>query len=133
MTTHAIIIFDGVCKFCSRLVQFLIKRDPDGYFRFAAMQSESGKKWIRTCGMEPESAETLVLIEKSACLHKSDALIGIAARLTGFRPAAIFLKLIPRPMRNAAYRIVARNRYRWFGRSSACRLPTKDILNRFIN
>ena len=133
MTTHGIIIFDGICNVCSRLVQFLIKRDPNAYFRFASMQSETGKKLIGACGMPPDLAETIVLIEKTGCLNKSDAVIAIANRLTGFWPVGNFLKLIPRPIRDVVYSVVARNRYKWFGRRSACKLPAKYNRERFMN
>lgn len=129
---HAVVLFDGVCTFCNRSVQFIIKRDRSGYFRFASQQSGAGSALL--AGL-PEAAGTdsIVLIEQGRAYTESTAVLRIARRLDGLWKAAYLAIVIPRPVRDLVYRSFARRRYRWFGKESACMMPTPDIRERFLS
>lgn len=127
----AIILFDGVCNFCNRSVQFIIKRDPKGYFLFASQQSEAGKRLMEKYNIESDM-KSIVLIEEDQFYQKSSAAIRICRHLSGVWKIGSIFNVIPRPFRDALYDIVARNRYKWFGRSDTCMLPSIDIKERFL-
>jgi len=129
----AIVLFDGVCNLCSGSVQFIIRRDPKARFRFAAMQSEIGRALMVQCRMPLEPIESFVLIEGAECLIKSDAAIHIARRLSGLWPLLSALAVIPRPLRDLGYDVIARHRYAWFGKKSACMVPSAKDRERFLD
>jgi predicted DCC family thiol-disulfide oxidoreductase YuxK len=129
---HAIVLFDGVCHLCTSTVQFIIKRDPQGYFTFASLQSEVGRTLLEEHGLQPDALETLVLVEGSHCFTRSDAALRVAQQLSGGWSLLRILLLVPKPIRDWGYTIIARNRYRWFGRRETCMVPSRDILNRFL-
>jgi predicted DCC family thiol-disulfide oxidoreductase YuxK len=128
---HAIVLFDGVCSLCSRSVQFIIKRDRRGYFRFASLQSDTGKRLLAD---RPDFAngDSLVLIENGRYYRESSAVLRIARRLDGIWKSAVVGIAVPRPLRDALYQYMARNRYRWFGRQEACMLPSAKQRERFL-
>ena len=128
----AIILFDGVCNLCNASVWFIIDRDPSERFRFASLQSEFGQARLREFGLSDLAQETLVLIEGGKCYTRSTGALRIARRLT--RPWNLLygLILLPAPLRNMLYDWIARSRYRWFGRTETCRLPTPDLTRRFL-
>jgi len=130
---HPIILFDGVCNLCSRAVRFVLKRDCPKAFRFAAMQSEAGRKFLGQFGLPEGGVDYLVLVERGRCYMKSDAVIRIAARLTPlWRCWALVARLVPRFLRDLKYDLIARWRYRIFGRRSTCLLPPPDAADRFL-
>ncbi|MCZ8512782.1 thiol-disulfide oxidoreductase DCC family protein [Paenibacillus filicis] len=128
----AIVFYDGTCGLCNRVVQFIIPRDPRGRFRFAALQSEIGKKMLRERGMDPEAPDTFVLLEGDRLYTRSTAGLHVLRRLGGAWPLTYALILVPRPFRDGMYNLIARSRYRWFGRSDACMLPDRSVRQRFI-
>jgi predicted DCC family thiol-disulfide oxidoreductase YuxK len=132
MPEQAIVLFDGVCNLCAWSVQFIIRRDPDGYFKFAAIQSEMGRRLLLERGVSSEELDTLVLISGDQALTRSDAAIEIARRLSGLWKVGSWLGFVPRPIRDWVYNLIARNRYRWFGKQPTCLLPTRKHLARFI-
>jgi predicted DCC family thiol-disulfide oxidoreductase YuxK len=129
---HAIVLFDGVCHLCTSTVQFIIKRDPHGAFMFASLQSEVGSKLLEEHGLSPEALDTFVLIEGARCFTRSDAALRVAQHLSGGWSLCRVLSLIPRPVRDWSYTVIARNRYRWFGRRETCMIPSRDLLDRFL-
>ena len=131
---HPVVLFDGVCNLCSAAVQFILDRDRRGRFRFAALQSEVGAALLQRFGVAvPEGdPDTVLLLEGGAVYSHSSAALRIARRLDGAWPALYALMLLPRPLRDAGYRWIARNRYRWFGRTEQCRLPTPELRARFL-
>ena len=130
--THAIILFDGVCNLCTSTVQCIIKRDPHGYFTFASLQSEVGRMLLAEYGLPPDVLDTFVLVEGSRCFTRSDATLRVAKHLSGGWSLLRVLSLIPKPLRDWGYTIIARNRYRWFGTRETCMVPSRDILDRFL-
>ena len=132
MKNYSIILFDGVCNLCTWSVQFIIKRDPQGRFRFASMQSPTGQRLLKDCGLNPETTDTFVLIEGQSHFTKSDAILKVATYLSGIWPLFRLFSLIPRPIRDPAYHLIARNRYTWFGKRNTCMIPSKELLVRFL-
>jgi predicted DCC family thiol-disulfide oxidoreductase YuxK len=122
-----VVLFDGACTLCNGAVRFLVERDRAGCFRFAALQSEAAAELLRGRGpvSAPGEPESLVLIEGTEVYTHSDAALRIARGLDGAWPLLGILFLVPRSIRDAVYRFVARRRYRWFGRTAAC--PIFDL------
>jgi predicted DCC family thiol-disulfide oxidoreductase YuxK len=126
-----LVLFDGPCNLCNASVLFIIDRDPAGRFAFASLQSEAGQAALARHGITGGTPESVVLIDERGAWRESDAAVRIAAGLSGPWRLAGALRVVPRPIRDAAYRYVARRRYRWFG-SDACRLPTPQLLARMV-
>jgi predicted DCC family thiol-disulfide oxidoreductase YuxK len=127
-----LILFDGVCNLCSALVQFVIRHDREAKFRFAAIQSEIGRKIYQSHGLDPADLQTFVFIADGKVVLRSDAAIEVVSRFGGaWRIFAIF-RLVPRVARDFVYSTIARNRYRWFGRKEVCMIPTPEIDERFL-
>lgn len=131
---HPLILYDGVCGLCNRSVQFVIKRDPQAHFRFAPLQSDLAKQLLAN---DPASAAngdlaSVILIESGKIYHRSTAALRIAAHLNAAWPLLSALRLIPRPLRDAAYNFIAQHRYQWFGKQETCQLPTPAQQNRFL-
>ena len=127
-----IILFDGVCNFCNRFVDIVIRRDLGGIFKIGALQSEVGQKILQEIGMPEEDPYSFILIDNGKIWTKSEAILRIVRHLDGLRPIAYILTMIPRLLSDAAYDMIARNRYRLFGRSNTCRLPSPEERDRFI-
>lgn len=131
---HAIILIDGVCHLCHGLTRFIVRRDSAGYFHFASLQSEVGQSLLERGGLQGDDAgETMVLVEGGSYYTRSQAALRIARKLRFPWPLAYALIVVPRPIRDRAYRLVAKNRYRWFGRSETCMVPTPDVRRRFLS
>ncbi|TGE22460.1 thiol-disulfide oxidoreductase DCC family protein [Hymenobacter aquaticus] len=130
----ATILFDGVCNLCNGFVQFIIRRDPAGRFRFASLQSEAGRALLAEHGLvlPATGPETVLLIDDKRVYSHSTAVLRVARHLGGAWPLLTVFQLVPAVLRDAAYRFVARNRYRWFGQREACWLPTPELKQRFL-
>ncbi|MDZ7933659.1 MAG: thiol-disulfide oxidoreductase DCC family protein [Emticicia sp.] len=126
------ILFDGVCNFCNASINFIIDRDSKGIFKFAALQSEVGQELLKKFGLKTADFDSIVAIEGDKVYQKSDAALEIARRMDGIWKGLYFLKIIPAFLRNPVYDLVARNRYRFFGRTDACRIPTPELKARFL-
>lgn len=127
-----LILFDGLCNFCDASVNFVIDHDPQGRFRFAPLQSEVGKSLLLKHGVDATKLESVALIDEEKCYTRSTAALRIARRLRWPWPVLYALVVIPRPLRDLVYDWIARNRYRWFGRREACRVPTPELRARFL-
>jgi predicted DCC family thiol-disulfide oxidoreductase YuxK len=119
----AIIVFDGVCHLCSGWVQFLLRRDRRGRYRFASMQSDSGRALLRTHGLDPDTPVSMLLLEGERARTDSDAILAVVEGLGGAWRAVRVFRLLPGVLRDPLYRWIARHRYRLFGRRSQCWLP----------
>ncbi|MBT6179582.1 MAG: thiol-disulfide oxidoreductase DCC family protein [Deltaproteobacteria bacterium] len=126
-----VILFDGVCNLCNSSVNFVIDRDPQGTIYFAPLQSEYARKLLEKhqIGME---LNTIVLLEDGKVYDRSTAALRIARLLNGPWPLLYASIVIPRFIRDGVYRWIARNRYRWFGKTQACRVPTPELQARFL-
>jgi predicted DCC family thiol-disulfide oxidoreductase YuxK len=165
LAAHPILLYDGVCGLCNRMVQFVLRRDPAAMFRFAALQSELATRILKRHGADARDLDTVYVVVNyeladEQLLSRSDAVSFIlqhmgAAELRsappGLRPGptqatptptiprslfwrvgGLFLRVIPRSLRDWGYRIVARNRYRMFGRYDSCPIPTAGTRSRFL-
>lgn len=140
---HPILLYDGVCGLCNRLVQFVLRRDPAGVFRFAALQSPLAGRILARHGRDARDLNTLYVVVNAEqvdelLLPRSDAVIFILLRLEGtgrsfWRLAGFLLQLVPRALRDWGYGVVARSRYRMFGRYDACPLPSEETRSRFLD
>jgi predicted DCC family thiol-disulfide oxidoreductase YuxK len=136
-SASATILFDGVCNLCNGFVQFVIRHDARGRFRFAALQSEVGQALLAAHGQPTTAAllaspDSVVLLEGGQLYSHSAAVLRIARQLDGPWRLAAVGGLLPQRWRDAAYRFVARHRYRWFGRQESCLLPTPELRARFL-
>ena len=129
-----IVLFDGTCNFCDKSVQFIIKRDPVGHFKYASLQSDVGRE-LREKYKIPEDVDSMVLIEGDKAYTKSAAALHIAKKLDGLWHLAFLFIVVPKPIRDRAYDYIAANRFKWFGKKTeeeACRLPPRNIRERFL-
>jgi predicted DCC family thiol-disulfide oxidoreductase YuxK len=128
-----IILFDGVCNLCNGAVQFIIRNDRRDRFRFAALQSDLGKELCRARHIDTGQIDSIVLIDPGvAYFIKSDAALEIARQLPGYGLLPYMLGWLPRSLRDAVYDLVARNRYRWFGKKDQCMIPTPELQKKFL-
>ena len=121
-----IIVFDGVCNLCSAVVDFISARDHANAFTFAPMQSPTGRELLERLGVSIDDVDTFFLVTDGGALVRSDAAIAIARELgTPWNCLAAF-RLVPKPVRDCCYSVVARNRYKWFGKRASCKIPLKS-------
>lgn len=125
-------LFDGVCNLCSGAVAFIIARDRRAQFGFASLQSDAGRRLLRELNGDGALPDTFVLVEDGRMFTQSTAALRIAQRLGFPWNLAALLRVLPRAIRDRAYRVVARNRYRWFGKREVCMMPTPDLRRRFL-
>lgn len=132
MREKPIILFDGVCNFCNGAVQFIIKHDKRGIFQFASLQSSIGKELIET---KPglKDLDSVILIQNGIVKTESTAALQISKKLDGWPKVFYIFIVIPAPIRNYFYKLFASNRYRLFGKSETCMIPTKEIRDRFLS
>ena len=128
---RSIVLFDGVCNFCSDSVNFIIRHDTSNKFVFAPLQSEKGLELRAKYGIE-DNIDSIVLIEDDRAFTRSTGALRIAKRLGGIWAVAYALIIIPRPIRDYFYELFAKYRYRWFGKKDECMLPTPEIRARFL-
>lgn len=132
-TPPAIVVFDGVCVLCSGGVRFLLPRDRAGRFRFAAMQSATGRRLLSEHGLDPDDPVSFLLLEGGRAYTDSSATLRILMLLGSWWRLAGAFYAVPRPLRDAVYRFVARRRYRWFGQRQSCFVPTAETAHRFLD
>jgi predicted DCC family thiol-disulfide oxidoreductase YuxK len=130
---YAVVLFDGTCAFCERSVVFIARRDPQGYFRFGASQTPEAAALLARHGLTRETARSIILLEGGKAYLRSTATLRIAARLPAPWSWCRALLAVPRPLRDALYRIVAAVRHRLAGRSNACEVPPPEIRERIID
>ena len=122
---HGLILFDGVCVLCSRGCGFVSKRDRRGYFRFVPMQLAEGRPLAEQLSINPDRPDSFAFVANGQAYVKSEAVLRIARELPRWQWTWLF-HFIPRVIRDEIYDLVARNRYRWFGRRDTCILPNSD-------
>jgi len=128
----AIVLFDGTCAFCERSVIFIANRDPEAYFRFGASQSTAAERELAPFGISRETARSIILIEDGRVFLRSTAALRIASRLTFPWSLLKVLLVVPVPIRDGVYRVVAAVRHRIAGRSNACDIPPPEIRARML-
>ena len=131
-TSYSIVFFDGVCGLCNRFVDRTLRADRRGALRFAPIQGETAREMLPALPDDPTKWAIAFVDENGAVHESSDAVLEIWKRLGGVHALTAPARLVPRSLREVVYRFVARNRYRWFGKLDACRLPTPDEAERFL-
>jgi predicted DCC family thiol-disulfide oxidoreductase YuxK len=127
-----IILFDGVCNLCNTSVQFILKRDSDGYFKFASLQSETGQSLLKKHHLNND-LNSVVLIENDTVYLKSSAALRVCSKLGGLWPILSIFRILPPFFRDLLYDIAAKNRYKWFGKKESCMLPSPEWKHRFLD
>jgi predicted DCC family thiol-disulfide oxidoreductase YuxK len=130
--TMPIILFDGVCNFCNRTVNVILKHDKQAYFQFTPSQSKAAMEMMQQFGLNQTAISSVILIENQKVYTKTDAVIQIAKHLKGWPKIFRFIKFIPKPIRDFGYDIIAYNRYRLFGKRETCRIPEAFNRHRFL-
>ena len=126
-----VILFDGVCVFCSRWIRFVATRDVEKRFRFTPIQSAYGTHLARTFGIDPDDPDTNAVIHGGEAFMKSDAALTVLSQLPGWGWVRM-LFAVPKPLRDAVYSLIARNRYRIFGKYDSCFVPDAESRARVI-
>ena len=129
---RAIWLYDGLCGFCSWSVRFLLAHERAPSSRFVAIQSKLGKEIAIGYGIDPDMPSTFLFIEDGQAHEKSDGVIVLAAHLRWPWRALAALRVIPKPWRDRAYDVIARNRFRILGRKEVCDLPPPNVRDRFV-
>ena len=129
----SIILFDGVCNLCNSSVQFIIKRDKKEQFLFASLQSDYAKEQLPDEFSDGKALQSIVLKEKDEIKTKSTAALTIAKHLSGVWPILYAFIIIPKFIRDWVYDIIAKNRYKWFGKKDQCMIPSPELKSRFID
>lgn len=126
------IFFDGICNLCNASVNFVIDRDAKGFFRFAPLQSEFAKSTLKDFQVDSSELESIVFLANEKVYRRSRAALEIAKKMSGLWPMLYGFIVIPGFIRNFFYDLIARNRYKWFGKQDTCRIPTPELKSRFI-
>lgn len=132
MQHAAIWLFDSKCVLCSRGVQYTLRREKAATIRFVAIQSNKGRALARDHDIDPDDPSSFLFIEDEMALDASDAVIALAQHLKGLGWIARLCRIIPRRLRDAAYHLIAHNRYRLFGKVDQCIIPTAKQRHRFV-
>lgn len=131
-STSPVVLFDGVCNLCNGAIQFIIRHDKKNIFRFASLQSDVAKKMLDSAGLPSDKLDSIIVVKNNHFYRESDAAIEIAKELSGPWKMVSWLRIIPKFLRDPAYRLIASNRYRMFGKRDACMIPTPDLKSRFL-
>ena len=136
--SNPIVLYDGVCGLCNRLNQFLLKRDKHDRFRFASLQGDFAAELLRRHGADAKDLDTVYVVidhgqPTEHLLARSDAILYLVTKLDGIWKLAVAGRVLPKPLRDSIYKIVARNRYRVFGKYESCLLPDPKHRDKFLD
>tara|TARA_B110000285_G_scaffold143921_1_gene160758 strand:- start:2 stop:394 length:393 start_codon:yes stop_codon:yes gene_type:complete len=126
-----IVLFDGVCNLCNRSVDFIIRNEKSDKLQFASLQSDVGKSIVNKSGLD-EIPDSVMLFVDGELLVRSDAALAISTYLKRPYVYGIIFKYVPKILRDSVYNLIAKNRYRWFGKKEKCRVPSADERERFL-
>jgi len=129
---HLLVLFDGVCNLCNSSVNFVIDRDKSKKFKFASLQSETAIEILKEMSDPVRSLDSIVLIKNQRIYRRSRAVLEIVRELGGLWPILYIFKIIPPVLGDLIYNWIAKNRYKWFGKTEKCRVPTEDYRERFL-
>ncbi len=132
MDKFKIILFDGVCNLCNSSVNFIIDNDHKNVFKFTSLQSEKGIELLKKYDLLDKNIDSVILVENDKAYVKSDAALKIAKTLGGKYKLFYGLIILPAFIRNFFYDIIAKNRYKWFGKKDSCRIPTLELKSKFL-
>jgi len=129
---HPVILFDGVCNLCNASVNFVIRYDPHKKFKLSSLQSDQGKKLLTENHFDSAYNESIILVMNGSVYRKSHAVLEIAKHLSGPWKFLRIFRVIPYSLLDIIYDLVARYRYKIFGKRKECRIPTPDLMDRFL-
>ena len=129
---NEIILFDGVCNFCNATINFVIDHDPEKHFKFASLQSDIGQKILTKFNKNTKDFDSVILLKDNQLYQKSAAALEITKHLSGFWKYLSVFRILPAFFLNFFYDIIAKNRYKIFGKADSCRMPTPDLKERFL-
>ena len=128
-----IVLFDGVCNFCNGTINFVLKRDKKDSFVFTPLQSGPGQEVLKKHNLPLSEFESFILVSEDKVYQRSSAALRIARKLSGGWPLFYVFMILPKPVRDFFYNIIARNRYRWWGKRDECMIPTPELRNKFLD
>jgi len=128
-----IVLFDGVCNLCNRTVQVILKRDNKKKFQFASLQGKAGQELLKRHHLPDDVFNSFILLEDDKIYTRSAGALRVAKHLGGAWPLIYGLIIIPKFIRDAVYNLIAKNRYKWFGRREECWVPTPELRERFLD
>ena len=131
--SNHIILFDGICNLCNSAVQFVIRNDKKKRFKFASLQSEAGKSLLLKGNLDPEKTDSFVLISENYYYTRSTAALKVLNLIGGRWSLLYSFILVPQSIRDFVYNLIAKNRYRWFGKKDNCMIPTASLKERFLD
>lgn len=132
MSTQPVILFDGICNLCNSSVQYVIKHDPVALFKFASLQSETGRQLLKEYGLPENSLNSFVLIQDNKAHTRSTAALKVAKKLKGPVKLLYGFIIVPAFIRNWVYTLIAHKRYKWFGKRDECMIPSPSLKTRFL-
>ena len=127
-----LLLFDGVCHLCDASVRFIVRHDAAGRIKFAPIQSALGSRLYAQHGLDPAAPQSMLFLTPGGAFKESDAALEIARTLGGVWKLARLFKPVPHLLRDAAYDLISRNRYRWFGKHESCMMPTPELKARML-
>lgn len=128
----SVILFDGVCNLCNRSVKFIIKRDAKNQFLFASLQSDAAKGLLLQYNETNSLPESIILLKHGQVYGRSTAVLKILRELNGFWSILYFFIIIPKFLRDPVYNLIAKKRYRWFGKKEECMVPSTALKSKFL-
>lgn len=130
---QSVVLFDGVCNLCNSFVQFVIKYDKNERFKFASLQSDFAEKELANFFMDSQKMSTVILLENGKLYSRSTAALRILNSLNGLWPLLYVFIIVPAFIRDVVYNLIAKNRYKWFGKKDSCMVPSPELQCRFLS
>lgn len=128
----SVILFDGLCNYCSGIIRFIARHDKKDYYLFSATQKEAGKQLLKKHSLENIASESVILIDKDKIYIKSTAVLRVYRHLSGLIPVLYALIIVPRFVRDIIYDFIAVRRYKWFGKRISCMVPDEQLKKKFL-
>jgi len=130
---QSVVLFDGVCNLCNSFVQFVIKYDKNERFKFASLQSDFAEKELANFFMDSQKMSTVILLENGKLYSRSTAALRILNSLNGLWPLLYVFIIVPAFIRDVVYNLIAKNRYKWFGKKDSCMVLSPELQRRFLS
>jgi predicted DCC family thiol-disulfide oxidoreductase YuxK len=130
--SHPVILFDGICNLCNASVQYVIKHDKKRLFRFASLQSSFGEKVLKENNLPHNTFNSFILLDKNKIYSRSTAALLVAKKLSGIVKLLYAFIIVPKFIRDFIYNVIAKNRYKWFGKQETCWFPTPELKSLFF-
>jgi predicted DCC family thiol-disulfide oxidoreductase YuxK len=130
--SHPVILFDGVCNLCNASVQFVIKHDKKRLFRFASLQLPFGAAILKEHNLPADTFNSFILLSDNKIYARSTAALLVAKKLNGIVKLLYAFIIVPKFIRDVVYNIIAKNRYKWFGKQESCWVPTPELKELFL-